>query len=208
MKQWKEELINAKEEIIYVKHERGDGATTTILNKILNSDKDLNVLYYGVRSWGKRHLELIRENKKLMDLIDTYNSINEGSINKFVLKNGSTIKIYYSIEDKIRVSNNNELRGITFDMGVSDGLHFSIPNMLLDCKQKIVVLADHETYPSILIDSQKDRKKKSFDELIQEENMKLAIELLQANHSNNTALYRKSLVEMIEKLHNLHKEVK
>lgn len=200
---WKEELINAKEEVIYVKHKRGEGVTATVIEKLLNTDKDISVLYVGnyvvvedilLKIWHSK-------DKRIFNLETNYRT-REIIVN---LTNNKWIKI---ICTRVEEADENFKRGINFHIGVSDNLDFSMPQIIKRCRQKIIILPDTDLTSFRLINSDKikeENKELTLDKRIENYKKELFNELEGMPMNDKTTMTRERIISMIRSLDQIRK---
>ncbi|XZH34210.1 hypothetical protein ACSW8L_15935 (plasmid) [Clostridium perfringens] len=205
---WKEELLNAKEEVVYVKYKRGEGATYTVIEKILNTDKDLCVLYLGNYYIVEDILSKLYRNKdkRIESLLCSIEN-REIIVN---LINNKWLKIVCT-----RLENANESfkRGLKFHIGIADNSDFSMPKILNRCKQKIIIMSDEDTTSFRIINSDKVKEKLNKDEnqelsLTQRINnyrKKLFTELENIPMNDKTTMTRERIIGMIKSLDHIGK---
>lgn len=187
---WKKELLNAKEELIWVKYERGEGATYTVVEKILNTDKDINVLYIGnYRTLEDKLIELKEKDVSIIAKLET----NHRDRKAFV-------KTIFGKEINIKCTANNTFKGGNFDIGISDGLHIDIPEAIKECKQKIIILPEEEYRTKRLINSDKVLGRLPLNERIENYKKELFNELERIPMNDKTTMTRERLISMIRSL--------
>lgn len=187
---WKKELLNAKEEFIWIKYERGEGATYAVVEKILNTDKDINVLYIGnYRTLEDKLMELKEKDVSIIAKLET----NYRDRKAFV-------KTIFGNEIRIICTTNNTFKGGNFDIGISDGLHIDIPEAIKECKQKIIILPEEEYRTKRLINSDKVLGKLPLNERIENYKKELFTELENIPMNDKTTMTRERIIGMIKSL--------
>lgn len=200
---WKEELLNAKEEVVYVKYKRGEGATYTVIEKLLNTDKDLCVLYLGNYYIVEDILSKLYRNKdkRIESLLCSIEN-REIIVN---LINNKWLKIVCT---RLENADENFKRGLRFHIGIADNSDFSMPKILNRCKQKIIIMSDEGTTSFRIINSDKVKEKLNKDEnqelsLTQRINnyrKKLFTELENIPMNDKTTMTRERIIGMIKSL--------
>lgn len=189
---WKEELLNAKEEVIYVNCKRGEGVTTTIIEKILNTDKDIKVLYIGnYKTIEDKLLKITQEENSLISTLDTDYRVREVFV---VTTNKNKIKIKCIMSDIF-------IKGINYDIGISDGYYFGIPDSIKGCKQQIIILPPNEEYKTKrLISSDESKEELPLTQRINNYRKNLFTELENIPMNDKTTMTRERIIGMIKSL--------
>ncbi|HAT4302320.1 TPA: hypothetical protein I9089_002427 [Clostridium perfringens] len=189
---WKEELLNAKEEVIYVNCKRGEGATTTIIEKILNTDKDIKVLYIGnYKTIEDKLLKITQEENSLISTLDTDYRVREAFV---VTTNKNKIKIKCIMSDIF-------IKGINYDIGISDGYYLDIPDSIKGCKQQIIILPPDEEYKTKrLISSDESKEELPLTQRINNYRKNLFTELENIPMNDKTTMTRERIIGMIKSL--------
>lgn len=205
---WKEELLNAKEDLIYVKYKRGEGATYTVIEKLLNTNKDLCVLYLGNYYIVEDILSKLYRNKdkRIESLLCSIEN-REIIVN---LINNKWLKIVCT---RLENADENFKRGLRFHIGIADNSDFSMPKILNRCKQKIIIMSDEGTTSFRMINSDKVKEKLNKDEnqelsLTQRINnyrKKLFTELENIPMNDKTTMTRERIIGMIKSLDHIGK---
>lgn len=191
MENWKKELINAKEKLIYVNYKRGEGATTTILDKILRSDKDIKVLYIGCLD-----KQIIEEYLKYT--FYKYDIIYKNHYIKITKPNNTIIELTYksNISEELN-------RGIHYDICISDCVYTIVPEIMCNiCEQIIMIMPDSDNLK--IINSNKilseQKSKLSIEKQIELQKIKLLKELDELPCQQSTTITREKLINMLSML--------
>lgn len=195
LKKWQKELINANENVIYVKHQRGDGVTTALLQKILNDNDNFSVLAIG---WNARYIaDMLNNDFVLRDR--KIRNIRVENVRQVVISmdygNKITINCYYNIQELER--------GKKFKYGICEGVCLDIPyNMNSVCNNIILVLPDDNYSKVKLIDTTdaKKEEKRTPKEIIEDNIVKILNELDELKCNPNTTMTRERLIHMIRDL--------
>lgn len=193
MEQWKEDLINAKEKLIFVNYKRGEGATTTILNKILKTNKNIKVLYIG--SLNKQYIS-----EKLRWSPNAWKVIHRDNYVKITKPNNIVIELIY----KRHTSRIDEKD--CYDICISDCVYTIVPEfMFKQCEQVIMIMPDLKDLK--IINSNKflsnQKSELSFEEQIKLQKIKLLKELDGIPCNQNTTITREKIVGMLKKLNDM-----
>lgn len=191
---WKEELINAKEEIIFLKRQDGIDFTEILMKKILQTKDNIDVLYIG----GYQFLESFFLHKKGCDIVHIEVQYNGQEELIVFTKNKCQIHIY------CRDRSSKKYEDKYFDIGILEQPFIEIPKVMKRCDQQIIVFPKYQNMKFINTSENvkvlEENEELPLDQRINNYRNKLFTELERIPMKDSTTMTRERIIGMIKSL--------